>query len=94
MEGLIAHDEPEDSEAPPQPRSGVSRFLVSCPICVDMNAKDFEKKGLREEEILPLQGKTSMDRVATLGEKEKAAYGTFSAYVLRPFPSLTALSRG
>jgi alkylhydroperoxidase family enzyme len=73
MEGLIAHDEPEV----PRRLLGLIRvytsFLVSCPFCIDLNSKDFEKKGLREEEILALQGRIAIDQVATLGEKEKAA---------------------
>jgi alkylhydroperoxidase family enzyme len=73
MEGLIAHDE---REVPRRLLSLVrvySSFLVSCPFCIDLNSKDFRKKGLKEEEILALQGKVPMDRVTTLGEKEKAA---------------------
>lgn len=73
MEGLIAHHEPEV----PRRLLGLIRvytsFLVSCPFCIDLNSKDFEKKGLREEEILALQGRIPMDEVATLGDKEKAA---------------------
>ena len=73
MEGLIAHDEPEV----PRRLLGLIRvytsFLVSCPFCIDLNSRDFEKKGLSEEEITALQGKVPMDKVATLGEKEKAA---------------------
>jgi alkylhydroperoxidase family enzyme len=73
MEGLIAHDEPEV----PRRLLGLIRvytsFLVSCPFCIDLNSKDFEKKGLREEEILALQGRIPMDEVATLGDREKAA---------------------
>jgi alkylhydroperoxidase family enzyme len=73
MEGLIAHDEPEVPRRLLSLIRMYTSFLVSCPFCVDLNAKDFEKNGLREEEILALQGRTSMDQVATLGEKEKAA---------------------
>ena len=73
LEGLIAHDEPE------VPRRLLSlirlytSFLVSCAFCIDLNSKDFEKKGLTEEELLALQGALPMDQVATLGNGEKAA---------------------
>jgi alkylhydroperoxidase family enzyme len=73
MEGLIAHDEPEVPRRLLVLIRVYTSFLVSCPFCIDLNSKDFEKKGLREEEILALQGRISMDQVATLGEKEKTA---------------------
>jgi alkylhydroperoxidase family enzyme len=73
MEGLIAHDEPEVPRRLLSLVRVYTSFLVSCPFCIDLNSKDFEKKGLREEEIIALQGKVPMDQVATLGEKEKAA---------------------
>jgi alkylhydroperoxidase family enzyme len=73
MEGLIAHDE---AEVPRRLLALVrvyTSFLVSCPFCIDLNSRDFEKKGLSEQEILALQGRVPMDAVSTLGEKEKAA---------------------
>jgi alkylhydroperoxidase family enzyme len=73
MEGLIAHDEPEVPRRLLVLIRVYTSFLVSCPFCIDLNSKDFEKKGLREEEILALQGRIAMDKVTTLGEKEKAA---------------------
>lgn len=73
MEGLIAHDEPEVPRRLLSLIRVYTSFLVSCPFCIDLNSKDFEKKGLREEEILALQGTVPMDQVATLGEREKAA---------------------
>ncbi len=64
-------------------------FLVSCPFCIDLNARDFEKTGLSEEEIAALQGKTSMDQVATLEEDEKAALRYVQCICATPlsFPS-------
>jgi alkylhydroperoxidase family enzyme len=73
MEGLIAHDEPEVPRRLLSLVRVYTSFQVSCPFCIDLNSRDFEKKGLSEEEILALQGRIPMDRVATLGEKEKAA---------------------
>lgn len=73
MEGLIAHDEPEVPRRLLSLIRVYTSFLVSCPFCIDLNSKDFEKKGLTEGEILALQGRIAMDEVATLGEKEKAA---------------------
>jgi len=73
MEGLIAHDEPEVPRRLLSLIRVYTSFLVSCPFCIDLNSRDFEKKGLREEEILALQGRVPLDQVVTLGEKEKAA---------------------
>ncbi len=73
MEGLVAHDEPEV----PRRLLGLIRvhtsFLVSCPFCIDMNARDFQKTGMSEEEIRALQGRVPMDQVSTLRDDEKAA---------------------
>ena len=89
MEGLIAHDEPEV----PRRLLGLIRvytsFLVSCPFCIDLNARDYEKMGLSEQEITALQGKKSMDQVATLGDDEKAALRYVQCICATPlsFPS-------
>jgi len=73
MEALVAHAEPE---VPPRLlaliRLSVS-FLVSCPFCIDMNARDFPGKGLSEEEIKGLQGLVPLDAIATLSTRERAA---------------------
>ena len=73
MEALVAHDEPEV----PRRLLALIRifvsFAVSCPFCIDMNAKDFKGKGVSDEEILALKGARSLDDVPTLSAKEKAA---------------------
>ena len=73
MEGLIAHDEPEVPRRLLALIRVYTSFLVSCAFCIDLNSRDFEKKGLSEEEITALQGKVPMDQVATLRDDEKAA---------------------
>jgi alkylhydroperoxidase family enzyme len=73
MEALVAHDEPE---APARLLALVrlaASFRVSCPFCIDMNARDFPGKGLSEEEIRALQGLVPLDSVPTLSAREKAA---------------------
>ncbi len=73
MESLTAHDEPE------VPRRLLSlvriytSFLVSCPFCIDLNAREFLRKGITEREICALQGKVPMDEVPTLTPKERTA---------------------
>jgi alkylhydroperoxidase family enzyme len=89
MEGLIAHDEPEVPRRLLVLIRVYTSFLVSCPFCIDLNSKDFKKKGLNEEEILALQGRIPMDQVGTLGEKEKAALRYVQCICATPiaFPS-------
>jgi alkylhydroperoxidase family enzyme len=73
MEALVAHDEPE---VPPRLLALIrlsASFLVSCPFCIDMNARDFPGKGLSEEEIKGLQGLVPLDAIATLSPRERAA---------------------
>ena len=73
MEGLVAHDE---SEVPRRLLALIrifTSFTVSCPFCIDMNAKDFERKGVTDQEIRALQGQIPLDDFSTLSAREKAA---------------------
>jgi alkylhydroperoxidase family enzyme len=73
MEGLVAHDEPEV----PRRLLGLVRihtsFLVSCPFCIDLNSREFEHKGITEQEIRALQGKVPLVDVPSLTDGERAA---------------------
>jgi AhpD family alkylhydroperoxidase len=73
MEALVAHHEPEV----PGRLLGLIRirtsFLVSCPFCIDMNAKDFERRGITDHEILALQGAVPVENVPSITAREKAA---------------------
>jgi alkylhydroperoxidase family enzyme len=73
MEGLVAHDEPELSRRLLGLVRIYTSFLVSCPFCIDLNSREFERKGITEEEIRALQGRVPMDEVPTLTGQEKAA---------------------
>ncbi len=73
MEGLVAHDDPE------VPRRLLSlirlhtSFLVSCPFCIDMNARELLEKGVTSQEIRALQGRVPLEEVPSFDEKEKTA---------------------
>lgn len=73
MEALVAHDEPEV----PKRLLGLIRirtsFLVSCPFCIDLNAKDFQRRGIADDEIRALQGAVSLESVPSITAREKAA---------------------
>jgi alkylhydroperoxidase family enzyme len=73
MEALVAHDDPD---VPPRLLGLVrisTSFLVSCPFCIDLNARGFQRKGITDQEIRALQGKIPLDDVPTLTGREKAA---------------------
>ena len=73
MESLVAHDEPEV----PRRLLGLIRiytsFLVSCPFCIDMNAREYADKGIVDEEIRGLRGLVPLDRVHSFTAAEIAA---------------------
>ena len=73
MEGLIAHDEPEVPRRLLSLIRVYTSFLVSCPFCIDLNARDFPAKGLSDEEIRGLQGLVPLESVASIDARERAA---------------------
>ena len=73
MEGLVAHDEPELPRRLLALVRMYTSFLVSFPFCIDMNSREFEKKGITEHEITALQGRVTIDEVPTFSEREKSA---------------------
>ncbi len=73
MEGLVAHDEPEMPRRLLALVRMYTSFLVSCPFCIDMNSREFEKKGITEREIGALQGRVALEEVITFTAAEKAA---------------------
>ena len=48
-------------------------MTVACPFCVDMNAFEYEKSGITEEEMTCLAGKADPDEMDTFSTKEKLA---------------------
>lgn len=73
MEGLVAHDEPEVPRRLLKLLRVYVSFLVSCPFCIDLNAKEYKESGLSDEEILALRGLKRFDEVVSIGESERAA---------------------
>jgi alkylhydroperoxidase family enzyme len=73
MEGLIAHD---DREVPRRLLTLIrvaTSFQVSCPFCIDMNARDFPAKGLSDDEIRAVQGLVPLESVDSIDGRERAA---------------------
>jgi alkylhydroperoxidase family enzyme len=73
MESLVAHDEPEVPRRLLVLIRIFVSFTVSCPFCIDMNAKDFKDNGISDDEIRALKDSRSLDNGATLSPREKAA---------------------
>lgn len=73
MEALVAHDEPDVPRRLLAMIRIRTSFLVSCPFCIDMNAKDFQRKGITDTEILALRGAVPLESVASITARETAA---------------------
>ncbi len=73
MEALVAHDEPEVPRRLLTLVRIYTSFLVSCPWCIDMNSKDFKRKGISDDEIRALRGLVPIGSVSSFTEREKAA---------------------
>jgi alkylhydroperoxidase family enzyme len=73
MEGLVAHEEPEMPRRLLALVRMYTSFLVSCQFCIDMNSREFQKKGITDQEIRALQGRVAMEEVITFTPAEKAA---------------------
>ena len=73
MEALVAHDE---AEVPLRLLALVriyTSFLVSCPFCIDLNARELSRKGITEQEIRALRGLVPLEEVPTFSPAERAA---------------------
>jgi AhpD family alkylhydroperoxidase len=98
LEGLVAHDEPEVPRRLLNLIRLRTSFIVSCPFCIDMNARDLLARGISDPEIRALQGVIPLADVPSFSEKEKAALEYVGCICSTPlaFPStlmdrLTAL---
>lgn len=73
FEGLITHrDRQVDHRLLQLIRLQVS-FTVSCPFCIDINAKGSHKENITEEEIEALQGLREPGMVSSFSERERTA---------------------
>jgi len=73
MESLIAHD---DREVPLRLLTLIrvaTSFLVSCPFCIDMNSRDYDRKGISDQEVRVLQGRVPREEAESLSAAEKVA---------------------
>ena len=73
MEGLAAHDEPDVPRRLLNLIRLRTSFLVSCPFCIDMNARELLSSGIGTQEIRGLQGAVPLEDVPSFTEKERVA---------------------
>ncbi len=73
MEGLVAHDEPEVPRRLLNLIRLRTSYLVSCPFCIDMNARELLEKGISDQEIRGLRGVVTLREVPTFSEGERLA---------------------
>ena len=62
MEGLVAHDEPEVPKRLLKLLRVYVSFLVSCPFCIDLNAKEYKEDGLGDDRSSPCEGSRASTR--------------------------------
>lgn len=48
-------------------------LTVSCPFCIDMNAKEYRRQGITRAELEALQGKVTLEAIESFTEAELAA---------------------
>ena len=91
MEALIAHDEPEVPRRLLALIRIYTSFIVSCPFCIDMNAKDFDRKGITDQEIRALQRQASAARGAPVGQiRTSVSRGSLPSTLLDEVSTLSA----
>ncbi|HVO39357.1 MAG TPA: carboxymuconolactone decarboxylase family protein [Spirochaetia bacterium] len=75
MESLAAHDEPEVPRRLLTLIRMRTSFLVSCPFCIDMNSRDYDRRGISDREVRVLQGRIPLEEADSLSAPERAALG-------------------
>lgn len=73
LEALVAHGKKDLNERILKLVRIQTSITVACPFCVDMNAFEYEKSGITEEEMACLAGKVDPDELNTFSTKEKLA---------------------
>ena len=70
LESLVVHKDQTLSERMLKLVRMQTSFFVSCPFCIDMNSLDYQELNITDDEIIALQGKSSMNGVDSFTERE------------------------
>lgn len=73
FEGLITHHDRQIPQRLLQLIRMQVSFTVSCPFCIDMNAKGFHDHGITDAEIEALQGIRDPETVGTFSDRERTS---------------------
>jgi alkylhydroperoxidase family enzyme len=73
LESLVVHKDQTLSERMLKLVRMQTSFFVSCPFCIDMNSLDYQELNITDDEIIALQGKSSMNGVDSFTEREIVA---------------------
>lgn len=73
LESLVAHGKKDLTPRILQLVRMQVSILAACPFCIDMNAFEYEKCGISEEEIQVLTGRIPMEEVLSFSDRERLA---------------------
>ncbi len=73
LESLVVHKDQTLSERMLKLVRMQTSFFVSCPFCIDMNSLDYQELNITDDEIIALQGKSSLSEVDSFTEREIVA---------------------
>lgn len=73
LESLVAHSDGRLDERMLKLVRMQASFAAACPFCVDMNSFQYENYQISPEEIKALQGRTPLENVTTLSQREVLA---------------------
>ena len=90
LEALVAHHDQNISNRILKLVRIQASFSASCPFCIDMNAFEYEKFGITDEEFAALKNQSDLLTVESLSTREKLAieYARLISQTPLAFPSV------
>jgi alkylhydroperoxidase family enzyme len=73
LEALVAHHDGLLDERMLKIVRIQASFAAACPFCIDMNSFQYEESGITKDELLVLQGRKSVEEVASFSRRERLA---------------------
>jgi alkylhydroperoxidase family enzyme len=73
LEALVAHHDGKLDERILKIVRIQASYAAACSFCIDMNSFQFEETHITKEELMVLQGRKTLEEVATFSEREQMA---------------------
>jgi alkylhydroperoxidase family enzyme len=73
LESLVAHHDGKLDERMLKIVRIQASYAAACSFCIDMNSYQTTEKGITKDELMVLQGRKSIEEVATFSERERLA---------------------